>query len=80
MNVTFFKSPHGSVKMTIYFDITNLMGNYMVFNESKSPYKNSHSKWFFNLHVKKIKSEIHPKLIIMWTYENMVHFKPFESP
>jgi hypothetical protein len=31
------KSPYGSVKMVVYFDIINLMGNYMVVNELKSP-------------------------------------------
>jgi len=36
----FPKSPFGSVKMAIYFDITNLVGNYMVVNELKSPYEN----------------------------------------
>jgi hypothetical protein len=34
------KSPHGSVEMTVYFDIIHLMGNYMVVNELKSPYEN----------------------------------------
>jgi hypothetical protein len=31
------KNPYGSVKMTIYFDIINLMQNYMVINEVKNP-------------------------------------------
>jgi hypothetical protein len=26
--------------MVVYFDITNLMGNYMVVNEFKKPYEN----------------------------------------
>jgi hypothetical protein len=34
------KSPYGSVEMVIYFDIINLMGNYMVVNELKGPYEN----------------------------------------
>jgi hypothetical protein len=34
------KSPNGSVKMVVYFDIINLMGNYIVVNELKSPYEN----------------------------------------
>jgi len=34
------KSPYGGVKMAVYFDIINLMGNYMVVNELKSPYEN----------------------------------------
>jgi hypothetical protein len=33
------KSPYDSVKMTVYFDIINLMGNYMVVNELKCPYE-----------------------------------------
>jgi hypothetical protein len=33
------KIPYGSVKTTIYFDIINLMGNYMMVNELKSPYE-----------------------------------------
>jgi len=28
--------------------------------------------------IKKI--EIDPKMIMIWTYENMAHFKPFKSP
>jgi hypothetical protein len=42
--------------------------------------KNRHSKKLFNVHVKKIKFEIHQKMIMIWIYENMVHFKPFKSP
>jgi hypothetical protein len=42
--------------------------------------KNSHSKQFFNVHVKKIKIEIHPKMIMIWAYEIMAHFRPFKSP
>jgi hypothetical protein len=42
--------------------------------------KNNHSKQLFNVHVKKIKIEIHPKMIMIWTYENIVHFKSFKSP
>ncbi len=42
--------------------------------------KINHSKKFFNVHVKKIKIEIHPKMIMIWTYENMAHFRPFKSP
>ncbi len=33
-----------------------------------------------NVHFKKIKIEIHTKMIMIWTYENMAHFKPFKSP
>jgi hypothetical protein len=42
--------------------------------------KNSHSKQISNVHVKKLKIQIHPKMIMIWTYENMVHFRPFKSP
>ncbi len=38
-NVPFPKSPYGSVKMVVYFDIINLVRNYMVVNELKSPYE-----------------------------------------
>jgi hypothetical protein len=34
------KSPYGSVKMEVYFDIINLMANYIVVNELKNPYEN----------------------------------------
>jgi len=34
------KSPYGNVKMAIYFDIINLVGNYIVVNELKNPYEN----------------------------------------
>jgi hypothetical protein len=40
--------------MVVYFDIINLVGNYMVVNELKSPYENKWFKYFFNVHVKKI--------------------------
>jgi hypothetical protein len=66
--------------MVVYFDIINLVKNYMVVNESKSPYEKIHLKKFFNVHVKKIKIEIHPKMIIIWTYENMAYFKLFKCP
>jgi hypothetical protein len=42
--------------------------------------KNKHSKQIFNVHVKKIKIEIHPKMIMIWIYENMTRLKPFKSP
>jgi hypothetical protein len=32
-NVPLPKSPYNNVKMVIYFDIINLMGNYMLVNE-----------------------------------------------
>jgi hypothetical protein len=38
-NVPLFKSPCGNVKMVVYFGIINLMGNYMVVSELKSPYE-----------------------------------------
>jgi hypothetical protein len=40
VDAPFPKSPYSSVKMVAYFDIINLMGNYMVVNELKSPYEN----------------------------------------
>jgi hypothetical protein len=36
----FHKSSYGNVKMIVYFDIINLVKNYMVFNELKTPYDN----------------------------------------
>jgi hypothetical protein len=39
LDVPFPKSPYGNVKMTIYFDIINLVGNYIVVNELKSSYE-----------------------------------------
>jgi hypothetical protein len=42
--------------------------------------KINHSKKLFNLHVKRIKIKIHPKMIMIWTYENMAQFRPFKSP
>jgi hypothetical protein len=38
-DVPFLKNPYGSVKMVVYFDIINLVGNYMVVNELKSSYE-----------------------------------------
>jgi hypothetical protein len=40
VDVPFPKNPYNSVKMAVYFEIINLMGNYMVVNELKSPYEN----------------------------------------
>jgi hypothetical protein len=40
MDVSFPKSPYNSVKMVTYFDIINLVGNYIVVNELKCPYEN----------------------------------------
>jgi hypothetical protein len=37
MDVPLLKSPYISAKMVVYFDIINLVGNYMVINELKSP-------------------------------------------
>jgi len=31
------KSPHDIVKMVVYFDIINLVGNYIMVNELKKP-------------------------------------------
>jgi hypothetical protein len=41
---------------------------------------NNHSVKKINIHDKKIKSEIHPKMIMIWTFENIVHFQSFKSP
>jgi hypothetical protein len=38
-NAPFPKSPYGNVKMVVYFDIINLMGNYMVVIELKKLYE-----------------------------------------
>jgi hypothetical protein len=65
--------------MVIYFDIINLVGKYMVVNKLKVHVKNSHYKQSFNVHGKEIKIEIHFKMIMIWTYENMVHFKLVKS-
>jgi hypothetical protein len=62
------KSAYGNVKMVVYFDIINLVRNYMVVNKLKIHMKNSHCKQFFNAHVKEIKIEIHFKMIMIWTY------------
>jgi hypothetical protein len=35
--------------------------------------KKNHFNQFFNVHVKKIKIEIHPKMIMIWTYENNMY-------
>ncbi len=40
MNTPFPKSLYDSVKIIVYFDIINLVGNYMMVNELKSPYEN----------------------------------------
>jgi len=42
--------------------------------------KNKNFKNLFNVHVKKIKTEIHPKIIMIRTYENIVHFRPLKNP
>jgi hypothetical protein len=39
MDARLLKNPYISVKMVVYFDIINLMGNYMVVNEQKSSYE-----------------------------------------
>jgi len=40
MDAPFYKNPYNNVKMIVYFDIINLVGNYMVVNELKNPYGN----------------------------------------
>jgi hypothetical protein len=44
VDVPFLKNPYGSVKITIYFEIINLVGNYMVVDELKSPHENKSFK------------------------------------
>jgi hypothetical protein len=39
IDAPFPKSPHSSVKMVVCFDIINLVGNYIVVYELKSPYE-----------------------------------------
>jgi hypothetical protein len=39
-NVPLPEIPYGIVKMVVYFEIINLVGNYMVVNELKNPYEN----------------------------------------
>ncbi len=39
MDAPLSKSSYGNIKMVVYFDIINLMENYMVVNEPKSPYE-----------------------------------------
>jgi len=80
VNVPLPKSLFNSVKIAGYFDMINLTWNFMVVNELKSPCKNNYSKFFFNVHVKKIKTKIYPKMVMIWTYENMALFRPFKSP
>jgi hypothetical protein len=40
VDVPFPKSPYGSVEMTMYYDIINLVGITWWFNELKNPYEN----------------------------------------
>jgi hypothetical protein len=47
MDAPFPKSPHNVVRMTTYFGIINLVGNYMVVNELKNPYANKPFSTFF---------------------------------
>ncbi len=44
----FLENSYSSVKMTVYFDIIDLVGNYMMVNELKNPYKN---KTFKNIYL-----------------------------
>jgi len=39
MDAPFIKSPYGNVKMVVYFNIINLVENYMVVYELKNPYE-----------------------------------------
>jgi hypothetical protein len=40
MDVPLPKSPYYSVKMVVYFNIINLVVDYMVVNELENPYEN----------------------------------------
>jgi hypothetical protein len=40
--------------------------------------KNNYHKNKFNVYVKKIKIQIHPIMIMIWTYKNMAHFRSFK--
>jgi hypothetical protein len=74
IDVPFPNNPYDGVKMAIYFDIIKLLGNYMVVNELKRPiWKIIILFLFFNVHVKKIKVEIHPKndyYMDLWKYSS----------
>jgi hypothetical protein len=63
--------------MAIHFDVITLMGNYIVVNELKSLITILNK---FLMYMLKRKIEIHTKMIMIWTYENMVHFRTFKSP
>ncbi len=39
MNAPLLKSYYDNIQMTIYFDIINLVQNFMMVNELKSPYE-----------------------------------------
>jgi hypothetical protein len=39
IDVPLLKSLYGNGKILVYFDIINLVGNYMVFNELKNSYE-----------------------------------------
>jgi hypothetical protein len=44
--------------------------------------KKNHPRHFKNIHVE-IEThpiKIHPKIITIWTYENMAHFRPLNNP
>jgi hypothetical protein len=47
------KSPYNNVKMEVYFDIIDLVGNYIVVNELKSPYENKPFNFFLMYMFKK---------------------------
>jgi hypothetical protein len=40
VDAPFPKNPYDAIKMIIYFDIINLVRNYMVVNELKNTYEN----------------------------------------
>lgn len=64
--------------MTNYYDVIGKMENYIVINNFKKFIWKETSLYNFLTYRKKF--ENYPKLIMMRTYENMAHFKPFRSP
>jgi len=70
-----------SVKLIIYYDIIGYMKNYMVINELKRfRIKRNQFKLLFNMHVKRKKIQIHPRVIMIGILKNVAHFRPFKSP
>lgn len=63
--------------MIVYCDIIGKMENYMVINKFKKfIWKETILGNFLTY---RFFFQNYQKLIMMWTYENMAHFKPFKS-